>query len=503
MSSASFPHSEADAVPTYHPAGWARLIACDRANNEYDGSLRPTLEPVIRTIFRRLGGDISPVTLNCVPGRDSICIMEDDLRFLKAGQKTVQRTMELERRLEEHREAEKALRKACEELERWVVERTAELARATERLQSEIDKRVMIEDDLRRERQTHKGDESPPRQSLSASRDGVRHDGESVPFEEVVDAFGGAGEIVGESRALKTVLRAVDRVAGTDSTVLILGETGTGKELIAEAVHKRSRRKDRRFVKVNCAALPGTLIESELFGHEKGAFTGALTRKIGRFESADGGSIFLDEIGDVPLDLQVKLLRVLQDGEFERVGSSDTRKVNVRLIAATNRSLETAVARGDFRADLYYRLNVFPISLPPLRDRREDIPLLVDHILATRKSKLGKSIVEVPYEVMEALKAYHWPGNVRELENVIEHSVILSAGSTLTLCELFGRAGAGCVAGSHFPSLQEVERAHILRALDECGWRIRGRGNAADRLGLNPSTLRSRMNKLGIQRPAK
>ena len=307
-------------------------------------------------------------------------------------------------------------------------------------------------------------------------------------------------EIVGRSPALMQVLHQVERVAVTDTTVLILGETGTGKELIARAIHNRSTRKDRPLVKVNCAALPSTLIESELFGHEKGAFTGAFTRKVGRFELADAGTIFLDEIGELPLDLQAKLLRVLQDGEFERLGAVQTTSVDVRVIAATNRNLVRHVASGNFREDLYYRLNVFPVTLPPLRERREDLPLLVWYFITRYQGKLGRTIERIPERTMAAFLAYHWPGNIRELANVIERALILSPGSTLSVDETLG---ASAPLDPDLPStqdLEEIERAHILAVLEACQWRIKGAGQAAERLGLHPSTLYSRMKKLGIAR---
>jgi formate hydrogenlyase transcriptional activator len=307
-------------------------------------------------------------------------------------------------------------------------------------------------------------------------------------------------DIVGQSAALRRVFHRVEQVAATNSNVLILGETGTGKELIARAIHSRSRRHDRPLVVVNCAALPSTLIESEFFGHEKGAFTGALTRKIGRFELADGGTILLDEIGDLALDLQAKLLRVLQQGEFERIGSTVTQKVDVRVLAATNRKLESEAAGGTFRPDLYYRLSVFPIEVPPLRERRDDIALLVWYFIGRSQRKLGKNITEVPKRTMEALVAYAWPGNVRELENVIERAVILSSGPALHVDESFAMPGPAARASAAARTLGDVERMHILQVIEECGGRIKGRGNAAARLGLNPSTLRSRMKKLGMDR---
>ena len=315
------------------------------------------------------------------------------------------------------------------------------------------------------------------------------------------------GDIVGESKVLRAVLVRAEQVAPTDATVLILGETGVGKELIAKAIHEKSGRRGARFVKVNCAALPATLIESELFGHEKGAFTGATARKLGRFELGDGGTIFLDEIGELAVDLQAKLLRVLQDGEMERLGSQVTRKVNVRVIAATNRDLKAEVREGKFRADLYYRLAVFPIDVPPLRHRKEDIPLLVWYFIAQLRVTMGKTIERIPAPLMERLVAYDWPGNIRELRNVIERAVILSRGATLRLDEAFDATHvrqSPAAAPNPRPerTLEEVERMHILEVLEECRWQIRGRRRAAERLGLHPSTLYSRMKKLGIGRPS-
>jgi len=313
------------------------------------------------------------------------------------------------------------------------------------------------------------------------------------------------GDIVGESMALRTVLLRAEQVAPTEASVLVLGETGVGKELIAKAIHEKSARHEATFVKVNCAALPATLIESELFGHEKGAFTGAIARKLGRFELADGGTIFLDEIGELPVDLQAKLLRVLQDGEMERLGSQITRKVNVRVIAATNRELKAAVRDGSFRPDLYYRLAVFPIDVPPLRERKEDVPLLVWYFLGQFRAAMGKAIERVPAPLMQRLIAYDWPGNIRELRNVIERAFILSNSTTLRLDDTFdaphvARPSVARSAPRTDRTLEEVERAHIVAVLEECRWQIRGRGRAAERLGLNPSTLYSRMKKLGIKK---
>ena len=306
--------------------------------------------------------------------------------------------------------------------------------------------------------------------------------------------------IIGRSAALQYVLYKVEQVAAADTTVLVLGETGTGKELVARAIHNNSLRRARPLVKVNCATLPENLIESELFGHERGAFTGAQSRQTGRFEVADGASIFLDEIGEMPLELQAKLLRVLQDGEFERLGSARTIKVDVRVIAATNRDLEAEVRQGRFREDLFYRLNVFPISLPPLRDRTEDIPLLAEFFVDKVSKRMGKSIELIPAKVMQKLQDYPWPGNVRELENVIERAVIISSGPKLRLAdELAGSAHK--VTPTPLKSLQEMEKDHIMRVLDQTNWRIDGLQGAALILDMHPSTLRSRMRKLGIQKP--
>jgi transcriptional regulator with GAF, ATPase, and Fis domain len=308
-------------------------------------------------------------------------------------------------------------------------------------------------------------------------------------------------DIIGESPALRAALARVHEVAPTDASVVLVGETGTGKELFARAVHSRSTRRNRPFVSVNCAALPSTLIESELFGHERGAFTGAVSTRQGRFEVAHRGTLFLDEIGDLPAEVQAKLLRVLQEGEFERVGSSQMRKVDVRVVAATNHDLELAVTEGRFRADLYYRLNVYPITLPPLRDRLEDLPRLVWFFINRRQRGLNRKFTNVPQSVFAALAQHSWPGNVRELANVIERAMIHSTGSTLVLddAQRFSRPIPSYEATG--ATLETVERSHIEDALRRARWRINGPGNAAEALGLHPNTLRFRMKKLGIQRP--
>lgn len=347
------------------------------------------------------------------------------------------------------------------------------------------------------------------------------------------------GEIVGESQALRQVLKLVETVASTDATVLIRGETGTGKELVARALHNLSSRQSRPFIKLNCAAIPTGLLESELFGHEKGAFTGAINHKIGRFELADGGTIFLDEIGDIPAELQPKLLRVLQEQEFERIGGTKTIKVNVRLVSATHRDLQSMANRGEFRSDLFYRLNVFPVTLPPLRERPDDIPALVQHFTRLFSSRMGRTIESIPSSVVEHLSKYSWPGNIRELQNVIERAVILSPGKVLhvplndlQLDTAINRASTNghsahvpsissqikSPSGSETytdrdsqidsypqslnPTLADAERTHILSALERSRWVIGGVNGAASLLGLKRTTLQKKMKKLGIERPS-
>jgi formate hydrogenlyase transcriptional activator len=328
-----------------------------------------------------------------------------------------------------------------------------------------------------------------------------------------VEAFGRSGsgdqvhnrrrfeQIIGRSPALENVLEQVERVAPTDATVLIEGETGTGKELIAQAIHNLSSRCGRAFIRLNCAAIPLDLLESELFGHERGAFTGAIAQKIGRFELADKGTLFLDEVGDIPPALQPKLLRVLQEQEFERLGSARTHQVDVRLVAATNRDLAEMVQRGEFRSDLYYRLNVFPLELPPLRARREDIPELVRHFVEILGRRMGRQIEHIPAETMSALSSYHWPGNIRELQNLIERAVILSNSGVLP--NPLPAAGTRPVAvSSAAATLKDSERAMILRTLEAAAWVIGGPNGAAAKLGLKRTTLICKMQKLGISRPA-
>jgi transcriptional regulator with GAF, ATPase, and Fis domain len=305
--------------------------------------------------------------------------------------------------------------------------------------------------------------------------------------------------IIGKSDAINYVFYKVEQIAGTDTNVLVLGETGTGKELVARAIHHLSLRKGRALVKMNCAALPSNLIESELFGHEKGAFTGAHSRRLGRFEIADGATLFLDEIGELPLELQPKLLQVIQTGEFERLGSSNTIRVDVRIIAATNRNLEEEVRMGRFREDLWYRLNIFPITMPPLRGRLEDIPLLVNFYVQKISRRLGKTIDIIPASAMNAIQNYHWPGNVRELENVLERAVINSSGPKLRLVDELKKPLKDLSTSQK--TLEAVERDHIFKVLEQSHWKVGGKNSAAEILGLNRSTLRARMRKLNIRKP--
>jgi formate hydrogenlyase transcriptional activator len=309
-------------------------------------------------------------------------------------------------------------------------------------------------------------------------------------------------EMIGTSRLFTRVIEQIGVVAPTDSTVLIEGETGTGKELVAQAIHNMSARRNAPFVKLNCAAIPAGLIESELFGHERGAFTGALTQRIGRFEAANGGTLFLDEIGDIALDLQVKLLRVLQEQEFERLGSTRSTRVNVRLVAATNRNLQQMVKDKEFRADLYYRLSVFPVSLPPLRDRREDIPALVRHFISRYSQRMNKVVEDVPSETMDAILSYDWPGNIRQLQNFIEHGVIVSEGPVFEppLTQLVEPQADSLPR--IVKTLEGATRDHILQTLEETKWVVGGRHGAAARLGIARTTLLSKMRRLGIETSA-
>ncbi|MDJ0907260.1 MAG: sigma 54-interacting transcriptional regulator, partial [Woeseiaceae bacterium] len=343
------------------------------------------------------------------------------------------------------------------------------------------------------------------RKELDGAMEGLRRaterlEAENVYLRKEVELSHGFDEIIGESTAIRRCLHMVERVADTETPVLVLGETGTGKELIARALHDRSRRRDRPLVKVNCAALPGNLIESELFGYEKGAFTGANAAKRGRFDLADGSTLFLDEIGEIPIELQPKLLRVLQEGEFERLGGTQTIRVDVRIIAATNRDLADRVAEGEFRSDLYYRINTFPIELPALRDRGDDIQLLAEHFVKIHSQRLEREVTAISAGMMHELKKYQWPGNIRELEGVIQRALISSTGPVLELADPI--AADADPARNIKPDLRSVERDHILTVLEDANWKIAGKAGAAARLGVPPSTLRSKMKKLQIARPA-
>ncbi|MBU5614691.1 sigma 54-interacting transcriptional regulator [Geomonas sp. Red51] len=393
------------------------------------------------------------------------------------------------------------LQKSHDNLESTVSERTGKLARANQMLAREVEERKKTEESLQ-----------DACSEIKRLKD--RLQAENIYLQQEVARQYNSCEIIGQSEALSQVMARIEQVAPMDATVLLQGETGTGKGMAARAIHRSSARRERPMITVNCTTLPATLVESELFGREKGAFTGAFARQIGRFELADGGTIFLDEIGDLPLELQSKLLRVIQDGEFERLGANHTIKTDVRIIAATNRNLEQEIRTGRFREDLYYRLNVFPISMPPLRQRSEDIPLLVEFFLAKFNKKIGREITTVPSETMRALQKYHWPGNVRELESVIERAVITSQGSTLQVLDQFNNfrmkedaanntgpaANEEREEGEGIKTLVDLERDYILGVLLKTGWRIEGASGAAGILGLNASTLRARMRKFGIIR---
>jgi DNA-binding NtrC family response regulator len=373
-------------------------------------------------------------------------------------------------------------------LEQTVQDRTGELLRSNVQLTQEIEERKKAEASL----QGAYAEIEKLKDQLQA---------ENIYLQQEVNQQYNFGEIIGQSSILSRVFTQVEMVAPMNATVLLLGETGTGKGVVARAIHSSSTRKNRPLITVNCTTLPATLVESELFGRERGAFTGSDARQIGRFELADGGTIFLDEIGEMPLDLQSKLLRVIQDGEFERLGSPRTIKVDVRIIAATNRNLEEEIKNGRFREDLYYRLNVFPITMPPLRQRMEDIPLLVNHFVTKFNHKIGKRIETVSKGTLETLQAYHWPGNVRELESIIERAVIISRGTALQVLDRFDSFHkTDEPENQDVKALADLERDHILKVLQKAGWRIEGKTGAAEILGLNASTLRARMRKYGIVR---
>jgi formate hydrogenlyase transcriptional activator len=373
-------------------------------------------------------------------------------------------------------------------LEQTVQERTGDLLKTNMQLTQEIEERKKAEGTLQ-----------GTYAEIKLLKDRLL--AENIYLHQEVDGRYNFGEIIGHSTVLSRVFSQVEQVAPMNATVLLLGETGTGKGVVARAIHTSSSRKGKPLITVDCTTLPATLVESELFGRERGAFTGSDARQIGRFELADGGTIFLDEVGEMPLELQCKLLRVIQDGEFERLGSPRTIKIDVRIIAATNRNLEEAVRNGKFREDLFYRLNVFPITMPPLRQRKDDIPLLVNHFVAKFNKKIGKKIETVSKDTLNVLQEYHWPGNVRELESVIERAIIVSQGSALQVLDRLDTSlKAEEPASRDVKALAELEQDHILQVLQQTGWRIEGKNGAAGILGLNASTLRARMRKYGISR---
>jgi DNA-binding NtrC family response regulator len=424
------------------------------------------LEEVADKVKGLAAGGVDYVT-KPFQGEELLARVETHLALLSMRKQVEAQNALLQQETAKSRQAEEALRKARDELEERVKERTADLERAGERLKESL-----------REVENLKG-------QLEKENVYLRNEFKLLYTHE---------EIIGQSEAIRRVLADIEKVARTDSTVLITGETGTGKELIARAIHNLSHRRDRVMVTVNCASLPPTLIESELFGREKGAYTGALTRQMGRFEVADGSTLFLDEIGELPLELQAKFLKVLQNGEFERVGSVSTIKVNVRIVAATNRNLAEEIRLGKFRQDLFYRMSVFPIKAPPLREHPEDIPLLINSLMEEFAKRMGKSIHSVPRKTMEDLQRHSWPGNVRELRNLIEQAFIISSGETLRV--QLPREAAGEPPGTL--TADDMERQHILKVLGMAKWRIKGSHGAAEVLGLKPSTLYYRMLKLGI-----
>ena len=386
------------------------------------------------------------------------------------------------------RQLEERLQNDHDDLEAAIRLRTAELTRSNMQLVREVQEHKQAQESLKKSYA-----------EVKQLKDLLQS--ENIYLQKEIAGQLNFDDIIGQSNALSYVFFRVEQVAPLDATVLLLGETGTGKGVIARAIHRASARKERAMITVSCTSLPANLIESELFGREKGAYTGSDARQIGRFELADGGTIFLDEIGEMPMDLQAKLLRVVQDGEFERLGSPRTIKVDVRIIAATNRNLEHEIREGRFREDLFYRLNVFPITMPPLRQRKEDIPQLVDHFVAKFNKKIGKNIEIVSRETLNLLEQYHWPGNVRELESVIERAVILSQGKALKVLDRFDSfPAAGEAVGQEVKILADLEHDHILQVLQKTGWRIEGKNGAALLLGLNPSTLRARIRKSGISR---
>ena len=440
----------------------------------------------LKEIFQKQGNQTCEIRLKRKNGAVFYAQLQSAANEIIDGKTGYIRTTIIE--VTERKRAEAMLQKAYGELDLKVRERTGELVRANEQLSQEIEERKGTEESLRSAYAENK-----------QLKD--RFQAENIYLHKVIDREYNFGEIIGRSNALEYVFFKIEQVAPQEATVLLLGETGTGKGLVARSIHGKSSRKDRPMITVNCSALPANLIESELFGREKGAFTGSHDRQVGRFELADNSTLFLDEIGEMPIDLQTKLLRVIQDGEFERLGSPKTIKVNVRIIASTNRNLEEEIRKGRFREDLFYRLNVFPITIPPLRQRKEDIPILVDYFVAKFNKKTGKKIETVSKDTLNVLQEYDWPGNVRELESIVERAVITSQGTGLQILDRFENSLKDCEQEARDgKSLATLERDHILQALEKTGWRIEGGKGAAAMLGLNPSTLRGRMRKEGIRR---
>ncbi|MDO9584842.1 MAG: sigma 54-interacting transcriptional regulator [Desulfomicrobium sp.] len=437
-------------------------------------------------VLRREGDDCCEIWLQSSAGAKFLARLRSIAKDPVEGTHGVIRSMIID--VTEQVQLKTDLQNAYDLLEQKVAERTRELLMANESLVLEIVVRKDTEESLR-----------VALKEIKQLKD--RLEAENIYLQHEVARKFNFGEIIGQSSAISQVFDKVEQIALLNTTVLLQGETGTGKGVVARAIHARSSRKDRPMVTINCTALPANLIESELFGREKGAFTGASARQMGRFELADGGTIFLDEIGEMPMELQCKLLRVIQDGEFERLGSPRTIKVDVRIIAASNRKLEEEIIKGSFREYHYYRLNVFPITIPPLRARKEDIRMLVNFFVAKFNKKIGKNIETIPKESLEALENYDWPGNVRELESVVERATIISPGSSLQIHDQFNPGlKASETPGVDLKGLADLERDHILHVLQKTNWRVEGKNGAAAILDINPSTLRARMRKFGVHR---
>jgi PAS domain S-box-containing protein len=439
-------------------------------------------------VLRREGDDICEIWLQSSDKKKFLARLRSIAKNPAEGITGVIRCMIVD--VTEQNQMKAALQKAHDELERKIAQRTQELLLTNEHLVQEISVRKEVEESLR-----------GALKEIKLLKD--RLQAENIYLQHEVAREYNFGEIIGQSGAISKVFDQIEQIASLNTTVLLQGETGSGKGVVARAIHAPSSRKDRPMVTINCTALPANLIESELFGREKGAFTGASARQMGRFELADGGTIFLDEIGEMPMELQVKLLRVIQDGEFERLGSPRTIKVDVRIIAASNRKLVEEIKNGSFREDLYYRLNVFPITIPPLRKRKEDIPLLVNFFVAKFNKKIGKQIETIPTNALKALAEYDWPGNVRELESVIERATIISPGTSLQILDHFeSPLQADGTPDSDLKTLASLEHDHIHQVLQMTNWRVEGKNGAASILDINPSTLRARMRKFGINRNA-